>query len=77
MDPVMFSGRISKSELLNERRRLYDRWVAEGELDKHRVGDLWASWSRIALPAGFIAFMIGLVLAVLIFYAMLSRLAGE
>jgi cytochrome b subunit of formate dehydrogenase len=77
MDPVMFSGRISKSELLNERRRLYDRWVAEGELDKHRVGDLWASWSRIALPAGFIAFMIGLALAVLIFYAMLSRLAGE
>jgi cytochrome b subunit of formate dehydrogenase len=77
MDRVMFSGRISKSELLNERRRLYDRWVAEGELDKHRVGDLWASWSRIALPAGFIAFMIGLALAVLIFYAMLSRLVGE
>jgi hypothetical protein len=76
MDPVIFSGRITKSELLNERRRLYDRWVAAGDLDKHRVGDTWSSWSRIALPAGFTAFMTGLALAVLIFYAMMSRVFG-
>ena len=76
MDRVMFSGRITKSELLNERRRLYDRWVAEGVLDQHRVGDQWEGWSRIALPAGFIAFLVGLGLAVLIFYAMVTRLGG-
>jgi thiosulfate reductase cytochrome b subunit len=76
MDRVMFSGRISKSELINERGRLYDRWVGSGELDEHRVKDEWVSWSKIALPAGFIAFLTGLGLAVLIFYAMISRLGG-
>jgi thiosulfate reductase cytochrome b subunit len=77
MDRVMFSGRMSKSELLNERKRLYDRWVAQGELEQHRAGHEWESWQKIALPAGFMAFMIGLVLMVLIYYAMASRLFGD
>jgi thiosulfate reductase cytochrome b subunit len=77
MDRVMFSGRISKSELMGERQRLYERWVEDGELEKHRAGDEWASWSKIALPAGFLAFLIGLLLMVLIYYAMFSRLMGE
>jgi thiosulfate reductase cytochrome b subunit len=77
MDKVMFSGRISKAELLSERKRLYDRWVAEGSLDKHRAGHEWESWKKIALPLGFLAFLIGVVLLVLIYYAMASRLMGE
>jgi hypothetical protein len=77
MDKVMFSGRISKSELLSERRRLYDRWVAEGSLEEHRAGHEWESWQKIALPAGFIAFLIGLGLMILIYYAMSSRLLGD
>jgi thiosulfate reductase cytochrome b subunit len=77
MDRVMFSGRMSKSEMLGERKRLYDRWVANGELDQHRAGDEWESWKKIALPAGFIAFLIGLALMVLIYIAMASRLLGE
>jgi multisubunit Na+/H+ antiporter MnhB subunit len=77
MDKVMFSGRISKSELLNERKRLYDRWVAEGTLDEHRAGHEWKAWQKIALPAGFIAFLIGVGLMVLIYYAMSSRLLGD
>jgi thiosulfate reductase cytochrome b subunit len=77
MDPVMFSGRMSKSELLSERRRLHDRWLAAGELDQHRAGHEWESWKKIALPAGFLAFMFGLALMVLIYYAMASRVLGE
>jgi thiosulfate reductase cytochrome b subunit len=77
MDRVMFSGRITKSELLNERRRLYDRWAASGELDQHRAGGEWESWKKIALPAGFLAFLIGVALLVLIYYAMASRLLGQ
>jgi len=77
MDRVMFSGRMSKSEMLSERKRLYDRWVANGELDRHRAGDEWESWKKIALPAGFIAFLIGVALMVLIYIAMASRLLGE
>jgi thiosulfate reductase cytochrome b subunit len=77
MDPVMFSGRVSKAEMLSERKRLYDRWVDEGELDEHRAGHEWESWKKIALPAGFTAFLIGLGLMILIYYAMASRLMGE
>jgi hypothetical protein len=77
MDRVMFSGRLSKAELLSERKRLYDRWVEEGTLDQHRAGEEWQSWKKIALPAGFISFLVGVVLMLLIYFAMASRLAGE
>jgi len=77
MDPVIFSGRITKSELMHERGRLWERWNAEGKLEEYSGRqDEWESWKKIALPAGFIAFCTGLVLVVLIFYAMLGRLFG-
>jgi len=77
MDPVIFSGRISRSELEHERGRLLERWVKNGELDKHVARrDEWESWKWIALPAGFIAFSIGVILVMMIFYAMASRLIG-
>ena len=37
MDTVIFSGRVSKTEMLHERKRWYDRLVADGRLDQHRV----------------------------------------
>jgi thiosulfate reductase cytochrome b subunit len=77
MDRVMFSGRMTKSEMLSERKRLYDRWVEEGTLDEHRAGHEWHSWKKIALPAGFIAFMFGVALMVMIYIAMAKRLVGE
>ena len=77
MDHVVFSGRISKSELMHERKRLYERWEKEGTLESHRVKDEWPSWRWIALPAGFTAFLIGLTLVVLIYIAMYNRLAGH
>jgi len=75
MDTVIFSGRISKSEMLHERKRWYDRLVAEGRLDDYRVKDEWEAWKGIARSAGYIFFGIGLVLLVLIIYAMTSRLS--
>ena len=74
MDNVIFSGRISKTEMLHERKRWHDRLVAEGRLDQHRVRDEWDRWKRIARPIGFTFFGIGLVLLVLIIYAMITRL---
>jgi thiosulfate reductase cytochrome b subunit len=76
LDPVIFSGRVSRTELVHERKRLYDRWMAGGELEQHRVRDDWESWKWIALPAGFAAFCIGAVLMALIYYAMFKRLGG-
>ena len=75
MDSVIFSGRISKSELIHERGRLWQRWKTSEELKKNMAPqDEWESWKWIALPAGFIAFCIGVILVILIFYAMISRL---
>ena len=48
MDTVIFSGRVSKTEMLHERRRWYDRLVAEGRLDELRVKDEWVRWKNIA-----------------------------
>ncbi|MCX8091706.1 MAG: cytochrome c3 family protein, partial [Verrucomicrobiae bacterium] len=48
MDTVIFSGRISKNEMLHERRRWYERLVAEGRLDQFRVRDEWEGWKGIA-----------------------------
>ncbi len=76
MDPVIFSGRVSKTEMLHERKRWYDRLVAADGLDAIRVRDEWGQWKRVMHPLGFMAFGIGVVLLILIFYAMGSRLFG-
>jgi cytochrome b subunit of formate dehydrogenase len=75
MDTVIFSGRISKTEMLHERKRWYDRLLAAGRLDVYRVkADDWEGRKNIAKSFGFIFFGTGLVLLVLIIYAMVSRL---
>jgi len=74
MDTVIFSGRISKDEMLHERRRWYDRLVASGRLDDYRVRDEWLRWKSIARTFGYLFFGLGLVLLGLIVYAMVTRL---
>jgi len=75
MDTVIFSGRVSKTELLHERRRWYDRLVAAGRLDEFRVKDEWERWKNIARTFGYVFFGVGLVLLAMIIFAMVSRLA--
>ena len=77
MDPVIFSGRISRTELAHERGKLLARWQKEGKLEDKKVKDEWRSWRWIMLPAGFTAFVIGLGLVVLIYAAMFRRLLGH
>ncbi|MBI2924664.1 MAG: hypothetical protein HYY24_03045 [Verrucomicrobia bacterium] len=74
MDTVIFSGRVSKAEMLHERRRWYDRLVAEGRLDDYRVKDEWLDWRKIARFFGYLFFGTGVVLLLLIIYAMTVRL---
>lgn len=74
MDTVIFSGRVSKTEMLHERRRWYDRLLAAGRLEDLRVKDEWERWKAIARTFGYLFFGAGLVLLVLIIYAMTSRL---
>jgi cytochrome b subunit of formate dehydrogenase len=74
MDTVIFSGRVSKNEMLHERRRWYDRLVASGRLDDYRVRDEWLRWKGIARSFGYFFFGLGVILLVLILYAMATRL---
>lgn len=75
MDTVIFSGRVSKTELMHERKRWYDRLVASGKLEQHRVRDEWFQWKNIARSFGYLFFGVGVILLLLIIYAMVSRLA--
>jgi cytochrome b subunit of formate dehydrogenase len=75
MDTVIFSGRVSKTEMLHERKRWYDRLAATGRLEEHRVKDEWLRWKNIARTFGYLFFGLGMVLLVLIIYAMITRLA--
>ena len=74
MDTVIFSGRVSKNEMLHERHRWYDRLVAGGRLDEYRVRDEWLRWKNIARSFGYFFFGLGVILLILIIYAMITRL---
>jgi len=76
MDPVIFSGRITRAEMMHERKRWYERLSLTGQLDKIRLRDEWSQWKRVMHPVGFLAFGIGTILLILMFYAMASRLVG-
>ncbi|MDI1335542.1 MAG: cytochrome c3 family protein [Lacunisphaera sp.] len=74
MDTVIFSGRVSQTEMIHERKRWYDRLVASGKLADFRVKDEWEGRKKYAKAVGFLFFGTGLLLLVLIVYAMISRL---
>jgi cytochrome b subunit of formate dehydrogenase len=74
MDTVIFSGRVSKTEMLHERKRWYERLVSTGQLEEHRVRDEWERWKGIARSFGYLFFGCGVLLLLLIVYAMVSRL---
>jgi hypothetical protein len=60
--------------MLHERKRWYERLVATGKLDQHRIRDEWERWKGIARSFGYLFFGIGVILLILIVYAMVSRL---
>jgi len=74
MDTVIFSGRISRTEMLHERKRWFDRLFAENRLNETRIVDEWERWKGIARSFGYLFFGMGVLLLILIIYAMASRL---
>ena len=74
MDTVVFSGKLSRAELVEERGQWYDRLFNSGQLEKLRSGDEWDSWRPIAKTFGFLAFGTGILLALGILAAMVVRL---
>ncbi len=74
MDTVIFSGRVSKAELLHERKRWFSRLQTTGALEGVRVRDEWERWKGIARSFGYLFFGTGILLLILIVYAMVKRL---
>jgi cytochrome b subunit of formate dehydrogenase len=74
MDTVIFSGRISRTEMLHERKRWFDRLLAGNRLNETRIVDEWERWKGIARSFGYLFFGVGVLLLILIIYAMASRL---
>jgi cytochrome b subunit of formate dehydrogenase len=78
IDSVIFSGRISRAEMEHERGRQLERLTTEGNLEEARhSGDEWEAWKKIMHPLGYFAFGIGVVLIVMIYVAMGTRLFGN
>jgi hypothetical protein len=63
--------------MLHERRRWYDRLIAENRLDDFRVRDEWLRWKNIARSFGYLFFGLGVILLILIIYAMVTWLKGH
>lgn len=74
MDTVIFSGRISDAEMKEERGAWRNRLVQANQLEEIKVRDEWEGWKPIVKTFGFIAFSVGVILALIIFTAMLIRL---
>jgi cytochrome b subunit of formate dehydrogenase len=72
MDKVIFTGRVSEHELVEERPAEFERLVAERRLDEQRVpeGPVWLP--TLAKGVGTIAVTLGLIMVALIIYAVLT-----
>jgi cytochrome b subunit of formate dehydrogenase len=71
MDPVIFTGRISEHELIDERTDEYERLRAARTLHDHRVGP-GAHWvPTLAKAVAVVAVTLGLVMVVMIVSAVL------
>jgi len=69
MDPVIFSGRISVDELMEDRPREYEKLIENKELSKHLIEPMPEPFLKGFKVFGAIALLIGLSLILLIIWA--------
>jgi hypothetical protein len=74
MDPVIFTGRMPLERFKDERPLEYERMVAEGTLEQYLVPPPTPADLRRAYIFGFTALGVGVLLAVMIFWALLGSL---
>ena len=72
LDPVMFSGRVTEDEMRHEHPAQYERLVAEGRLETLAFRDEWHEWKWVFNTFGALAILLGVSLAVAIFWAMIG-----
>jgi len=72
MDPVIFTGRVSEHEMLEERGTEYDRLVKEGALAALETTPASPGLRKLAYAIGIPAVTLGVVTVVLIVYSFLT-----
>ena len=73
LDLVMFSGRVTESEMRQDRSRQYERLSKSGQLEKLQIQDEWPSWKWFFMPLGALAVALGLILAIAVFWAVIRH----
>lgn len=68
-DPVIFTGRISKSEFIQEHSLHYERLLKEGKLQQYRTDPAPIWLTNLAKVVGFSALGIGIILLVFMIYS--------
>ena len=76
LDSVMFSGRVTEQEMLQERPRQYERLVTEGRLAEMEARDEWDAWKYVFNTFGAVAVALGLLLVVAIFVGLVTLWFG-
>ncbi len=71
IDTVVFTGRMTLRELKQDKPRWYEELVARGELEGYLGVQASPLFTRVAKVFGYAALFVGLMLVVLIIYAML------
>ncbi len=66
LDTVMFTGALSREEFQREHRVEYDRLVATGQLERHRVPEPSPAFALGSKILGFTLISVGLILLVLV-----------
>lgn len=72
LDRVMFTGRVSESEMLDERPKEFEVWKTEGRLADREIPPTPPGIRLFATVVGFTALGIGLVLMILIVISYLT-----
>ena len=73
LDPVIFTGRMPLDRFKDERPMEYERLVAQGQLEDYLVPPPTAAELRRAYIFGFTAVTIGVILAIFIFWGLLTH----
>jgi cytochrome b subunit of formate dehydrogenase len=71
LDPVIFTGRVTVDELRYDKPGEYKRLAESGELERNLVAPIPAAVERWIRSLAFVALGVGLLLIILIVYAML------
>lgn len=74
MDMVIFSGNLSQTEMLDERKSWYDRLKKDGSYEALKVKDNFAKYKKISYFIGYAMLITGFVFLAMMIYAYIEMI---